>query len=506
VSRASEYDVVIVGSGPTGGYAAKALSEAGLRVMVLDAGSSRLRSQATVLYDRLRRRLGYRIEEDPAAIRRQRIQSSCYAWPTHPHGFVDDLDNPYTTEPDKPFSWIRSRQVGGRMVVRRHALQFYRFADADFKAGDRDGASPSWPISYADLETYYDRVERWMGLRGTVNGIAHLPDPFVASEMELNPAERRLKAAIEHTWRDRWLIPGRTASPPVPIVDALATRKCTLRTNAIVSRVMVDVDTAKVAGVAFVDRWTRRAQEVRAKVVVLCASPIESARLLLASATRQHPEGLANSSGAVGRYLMDHTVLAGSAGHISLTESDLRGTSSWSYIPRFRNVRETNGRFVRGYGVQVFTEGRICGLTVFGEMLPHQDNRVALDASETDSWGIPVARISCVHRDNELAMVDDQIDACREILDAANFECTNVPTRLSVPGLAVHEVGTARMGTDPKSSVLNSFCQSWDVKNLFVMDGSCFVSQAVQNPTLTMVALAARSCDYLSECYRRGDL
>jgi choline dehydrogenase-like flavoprotein len=392
------------------------------------------------------------------------------------------------------------------MIVRRHALQFYRFSEADFKAGDRDGASPSWPVSYGDLAKYYDRIERWMALRGTADGITHLPDPFVASQVDLNPAERRLKAAIERTWTDRWVIPGRTASPPVPIVDALATRNCRLRADAIVSRVIVDVDTAKATGVAFVDRRTRRAHEVMAKVVVLCASPIESARLLLASATRQHPAGLGNSSGAVGRYLMDHTVLAGFDGHMSLPETDVRTGSSWSYIPRFRNVREASGPFVRGYGVQVFTWRRVCGFTVFGEMLPHPDNRVTLDANETDTWGIPVARITCVHRDNELSMVQDQIDSCREMLEAANFECTHVPTELSVPGLAAHEVGTARMGTDAKNSVLNGFCQSWDIKNLFVMDGSCFVSQGVQNPTLTMMALAARSCDYLIDVYRRGQL
>jgi choline dehydrogenase-like flavoprotein len=277
-----------------------------------------------------------------------------------------------------------------------------------------------------------------------------------------------------------------------------------MRSDAVVSHIIVDSHTAKVKGVGFLDRVTHRALEVRSKIVVLCASSIESARLLLTSATRQHPQGLANSSGTVGRYLMEHTHLTGIYGNMPLAQPV--PASSWAYIPRFRNVRGTNGRFVRGYGIQAYMRLRECGLTVFGEMLPHPDNRVTLDPDETDRWGIPVARIVCRERHNELAMLQDQIDTCCEILAAADFERTRIHTRLSVPGTASHEVGTARMGTDPKSSVLNRFCQSWDVKNLFVMDGSCFVSQGAANPTLTMLALTARSCDYLIDSYKRGDL
>jgi choline dehydrogenase-like flavoprotein len=497
VIRRREYDVIVVGSGPTGGYAAKTLSAAGLRVLVLDAGPSRTVGRSVLHYDTLRRRFGYRIEEDPAAVRRQPIQSGCYAWPDHPHAFVDDIDNPYTTEDGRPFAWIRSRQLGGRMMVRGHGLQFYRFSDFTFKAGDRDGASASWPIAYRDLVPYYLRVEQWMRLRGSTNGLAHLPDSFLAGEVSLNVGERLLHSAIASTWQDRSVIPGRTACPPFPVSDALATRTCTVRLGAIVSHVTVDSRSGKVDGVAFIDRWTGRAREVHAKVVVLCASSIESARLLLLSATRQHPGGLANSSGAVGTYLMDHTHLTGIAADMPLSPDAAATPRSWAYIPCFRNIGDRAEAFVRGYGIQVFTEGRQCGLTVFGEMLPHADNRVTLDPERRDKWGIPVARISCVHRANELAMVADQIDVCNEILDAAKFKPWRLNTDVSPPGVANHEVGTARMGTDPKTSVLNGFCQSWDVKNLFVMDGACFVTQGFQNPTLTMLAIAARSCDYL---------
>jgi choline dehydrogenase-like flavoprotein len=504
VLDAVEYDAIIVGSGPTGGYAAKALCAAGMQVLVLDAGRRRSVSDAILLVDRLRRKLGYVIEEDPAAVARQPVQSGCYAWPHHPHAFVDDADAPYLTEAGQPFAWIRSRQVGGRMLVRRHGLQFYRFSDLDFKAGDRDGASPSWPMSYEDLAPYYERVERWMGLQGSHDGIAHLPDSILTGDKGLNAGERILQHAVERRWSDRRLIPCRTAPPPFPLADAVATRRCTLRADAVVRHIAVDGNTANAKGVEYVDRATGRGREAKGKTVILCASSIESARLLLASATRQHPHGLGNSSDAVGRHLMDHTHLSGIRATMPL--SDPVQTSSWAYIPRFQNLGESDRKYARGFGVQVFTMWRECALTAFGEMLPHPDNRVTLDRDKTDKWGVPLARISCVHRGNELAMVGDEIDACREMLSAANFDVAPADPRLSVPGLANHEVGTARMGTEPKRSVLNGFCQSWDVKNLFVMDGSCFVSQGVQNPTLTMLAITARSCDYLIDSYRRGTL
>jgi choline dehydrogenase-like flavoprotein len=504
VSAPAAADVVVVGSGPTGGYAAKLLSEAGLRVLVLDAGRPQVLNRALLVRDTLRRRLGYQIELDPAALRRQPVQSSCYAWPLHPHAFVDDIDNPYTTEPGQPFVWIRSRHVGGRMIVRRHGLQFYRFSDLDFKAGARDGASPSWPLSYSDLVPYYERLERWMGIHGTCNQLPQLPDSVLRSESRLNDGERLLLAGMERTWRNRHLIPGRTSPSVVPVRDALASSRCRLRTNAVVSRLLVDSRTANVNGVAFVDRVTRRTHEVRARVVVLCASAIESARLLLASATPQHPDGVANSSGAVGRYLMDHTHLTGIRGVMPLARPV--ASASWAYVPCFRNVCSRSSPFVRGYGIQVFTMWRECAVTSFGEMLPHPDNRVTLNRERTDRWGVPVARIACAHRENEIAMVPDQIDACEALLRAAQIEPARTPPLLSPAGTACHEVGTARMGSDSRTSVLNEFCQSWDAKSLFVMDGSCFVTQGVQNPTLTMMAIAARSCDYLLEACRRREL
>jgi len=498
-------DVAIVGSGPTGGLAAKVLSEAGLNVLVLDAGRSAPELHAISAIDRVRRRLGYRIEEDPAAIRRQRVQSSCYAWPTDPHAFVDDEDQPYVVDAEQPFAWIRCRRPGGRMTVRRHGLQFYRLSDLDFQAGQRDGGSDSWPISLADLEPYYARIERWMKIRGTRDHLRQLPDSLLAAETQPAPALQVLAGAIRRTWKDRQAIPCRTAAPPIPIRDAMATGRCTLRTNAIVTHVLTDPKTGLASGLRYVDRWTHRDREVRARVVVLCASSIETARLLFASATPQHPGGLGNSSGLLGRYLMDHLHLGGIDADIPPAAQDRSG-HSWGYIPQFRNVCERDRRFIRGYGVQVFTEGIRCGVTVFGEMLPHPDNRVTLDPDVKDKWGVPAARIACVHGDNDKTMMRDAESEVCAMVAAAGFKIWRFNRQLSPPGLASHEVGTARMSADRAAGVLTPFCQSWDVANLFVMDGSCFVTQGVQNPTLTMMALAARSCDYLLEGMRRGEI
>lgn len=500
------YDAVIVGSGPTGGYAAKTLCEAGLDVLVLEAGRREIAADAIAWVDRMRRWAGYRVEEDPAAVRRQRLQSESYAWPHDPHAFVDDVEQPYTMDPERPFIWIRCRRVGGRMTVRRHGLQFYRLSDLDFGAGRRDGASDSWPIAYADIAPYYDRVERWMRLRGTTDGLPQLPDATLAARVEPNAGLRMLDGAIRRVWHDRRVIAGRTAAPPVPIHDALRTGRCRLRTGAVVTQLLTDAATGRMSGVRIVDRFTRREREVSARVVVLCASTIESTRLMLASATRQHPAGLGNSSGLLGRYLTDHTHLTGINADMPVEVEDRPDAVSWGYIPNFRNVCRRTERFARGYGVQVFTTKNQCGFTVFGEMLPHVDNRVTLDPDVKDAWGVPVVRLECRHRENDAAMMRDAADQCREMLDAAGFAIWKMNTEPSAPGLASHEVGTARMGSDRRLSVLNRFCQSWDIDNLFVMDGACFVSPGVQNPTLTMMALAARSSDYLADRLRTGDL
>jgi choline dehydrogenase-like flavoprotein len=324
----------------------------------------------------------------------------------------------------------------------------------------------------------------------------------------LSPGEEHLARAIAGRWKDRRLIARRTARPPMPILDARATGRLTLRCSAVARQITVDPRSGRARGVAWVERAGER--EASARVIVLAASTIESTRLLLNSRCVRHPDGLGNSSGTLGRYLVDHTSITGIEATLPPRFRQLNGDASritWSYVPQFRNANGARyERFLRGYAAQLFSMGDFVSLTAFGEMLPRADNRVTLDPDRKDRWGIPVVRVSCRHSDNERAQARDAIAECREMLTAAG--CTLRPTEpvLGPPGIAIHEVGTARMGSDPKTSVLDGTNRSWDVRNLFVVDGSCFVSQGVQNPTLTMMAIALRAAENIVTLSRRNEL
>jgi choline dehydrogenase-like flavoprotein len=416
--KRTHYDAIIVGAGATGGWAAKTLTEAGMHVLVLEAGRSRRWIQTQRLFERVRNKAGYLIENDHRAVSRQCIQAQCYAWRHDPHAFVDDAENPYTTPEEKPFAWIRARQVGGRVMVRGHGLHFYRFSDFDFKAASGDGFGVDWPIGYSDLDPFYDRVERFMGLVGNADNIAQLPNPIPGAHIEITSAERHLQTKLAERWPDRKLITRRTAPPPLPIATAHATGRLTLRTEALVREILVDADTGRARGVSGLERGQER----------------------------------------------------------------------------------------YGYGVQVLTIGNQCHLNAFGEMLPRATNRVTIDPVRKDRWGIPSARINCEHSDNERAQAKDAMTECREMLTAAGFDLEPGDPKLGIPGLAIHECRTARMGSDAKTSALNAYNQSWDVKNLFVVDGACFVSQGAQNPMLTMMAIALRASERIVDLCRRYEL
>jgi choline dehydrogenase-like flavoprotein len=560
------YDAIVVGSGATGGWAAKELTEKGMRVIVLEAGR-RLDPETDFREHAWPYEVKYRgrVPQTRLFRERQPIQSRCYACDEYGHHlFVDDKDNPYTTPSGKPFLWIRGRQVGGRTIT--WGRQSYRLSDYEFKAASRDGFGDDWPFSYSDLAPYYDRVESFIGVSGSIENVANLPDGKFLPPMQLTCGEHMLKNAVEKRWKDRRVMIGRAAiltralngrakchycghcdrgcttwsyfsSPGSTLPAAAKTGRFTLRPNAVASHLLIDTSTGRVRGVAIVDQVSKKTEDVLGRIVVLCASTIESTRLLLNSATRQHPNGVGNSSGALGHYLMDHTYTISVGGIVNgaakypYNYDD--GRANGIYIPKFRNVNERHPKFIRGYGIQ----GRVrremlpatldsikgfgsefkamvrdkntpppFGLTAFGEMLPRKENRVTVNKDVKDSWGIPVVHIECTHSDNERAMAQDQIESLREMAHEAGFEITRENSKLGEPGLCIHEVGTARMGNDPRTSVLNKFNQSWDVKNLFVTDGSCFVSQGCQNPTLTMMALTVRACDYIVDQYKRGEL
>lgn len=500
------YDAIIVGSGATGGWAAKVLTEAGLKVLLLEAGPSEAELKARTLWSRVKWKLGYRPDKDARRTSRARVQSRCFAWADHPDAFVDDDENPYTTPEDAPFAWVRGRQVGGRMVVRQHGLHFYRLGDFDFRAASRDGFGDDWPITHAELAPYYEKVERWMSLRGNDDGVPHLPSSVYAAPITPTPGEARFKQIVEKRWQTRKVISRRTASPAKTLPSAQATGNLTLRANAVVSHLPCDVNTGKPSGVVFIDRRTGHTEEAKAKIVVLCASTLESTRILLNSKSRQHPEGLGNSSGTLGRYLMDHLYMLGMESRMPLPQGDQVPSPGWGYMPQFKNATEKSEGYLRGFALNVFTLGDACHLVPIGEMLPRAENRVTLDPQVKDRWGIPVLRIECRHSENELAMGREMVETCRELFREAGFEQTKDATQLATPGMAIHEVGTARMGKDPKTSVLNGWNQAWDAPNLFVMDGACFPSQGVQNPTLAMMALAVRASEYLVAQARRGEL
>lgn len=551
------FDVLVVGSGASGGWVAKRLAEAGVSVGLLDAG--RVLTDADYSEHTPAFELRYR-DMAPEVIRRTRHrQKDCYAcmeW--NFNWFRNDLEEPYTTPPDRPFSWQgRMQVVGGRTNV--WGRQSYRLSDLDFKAASRDGYGEDWPLSYADLAPYYDLVDEYVGITGIAEGNDALPDGRFQPPMGLTCAETLFRNRVKDKLA-RTVTLGRSANLTRPlngraachycgpcergcithsyfnsafttVADALATGRCTLIPNAMAYKVLMDPDRHRARGVLYVDRLTRQTKEVFGRAVVLCAQALESVRVLLNSATPQDPAGLANSSGVLGHYLMDHISGAGATGELAEAAEpvDPGGPDrpDGIYVVRFRNTgKEKDPRFLRGYGFQggggsrfnwsargfgpelkkrILDPVTTLGLGSFGECLARYENFVEIDKDAVDTFGIPVLKIQMTYGENERKMFPDMAASAAEMLAAAGAKNIRpfVPSD-PVPGSAIHEVGIARMGKDPKTSVLTQYQQAWDVENLFVMDGAGFVSSACQNPTLTIMALAVRSTDYLLGELKRG--
>jgi choline dehydrogenase-like flavoprotein len=551
------YDAVVVGSGATGGWAAKQLAEAGLKVALLEAGRAISPKEFTEHMPGYK--LKYR-DHSPEVVRTRPIQKQCYACMEYNYEwFVNDLENPYSTPTGKPFTWQRLRVLGGRSLV--WGRQSYRLSDSDFKASSRDGYGDDWPFSYADLAPYYDIVEKYVGISGSAEGNEMLPDGQFLPPMKMSCGEVQLRQRVKAQF-GRTVTIGRTAiitqnhngrlachycgpcergcstfsyfsSPFTTVKDAVASGNCTLITNAVVSHVNMDNQTNKASGVTYVDRLTRQVKEVRGKTVILCAQALESTRILLNSSTREYPNGLANSSGALGRYLMDHVTGGGAYGHLPefkvLPNANEPQRPNGIYVPRFRNTPSggKHSRFLRGYGFQGGADAEInfnaegygtslktavkqglyaISLGAFGESLARWDNYCEIDRDLKDAWGIPALRISMTHGDNEAALMEDAGATAAEMLEAAGAKDIKEQAKVEMPGMAIHELGTARMGNDPKKSVLNAFNQAHDVKNVFVMDGASFVSSACQNPTLTMMAVTVRACANLIDRFRKSEI
>ncbi|MEW5979750.1 MAG: GMC family oxidoreductase [Acidobacteriota bacterium] len=477
--------------------------------------------------------------------------------------FVDKRQHPYTTPQGKPYEWVRARVVGGRTLVWGRGVP--RCSDLNFKARSRDGYGEDWPLSYKDLEPHYDKVERLIGVSGEDSGLWHAPSGKFMKAFKFTCAEHLLRRGARQLGRpvvqyptavitqDHYGRPrchhcsihncGRGCdsgamfnSVYVTLPNAAQSRYFTLRPNAVVQQITIDGD-GKAKGVIFIDRLTHETHEVLAKIVVLGASSLESTRILLNSKSRVYPNGLANSSGLLGHYLHDHTMTGSIIGFApelygaEVVNDDAKPCGF--YMPRFRNVDTREPHYIRGFhfsgsagatlfpwyarelndlfGTSLKREIRklfpaVISMGGFGEALPRKECSVSIDRDVVDAWGIPVLSINATWGDNELRMAKDIAETAEETFRAAGFEILSVTRSLWHPGASIHEVGTARMGHDPRTSVLNPFCQSHDIKNLFVVDGSCFVSSGNQNVTLTILALCDRACEYLVDEFRRGNL
>lgn len=557
MAHPEEYDAIVVGSGASGGWAAKRMSEAGMKVALVCAG--RPLNEGDYREHVQPYELKYFAKANNLIRRKRPVQKDCYACTEHNESwFCNDIDEPYTTPEGKPFSWQgRMRVTGGRTNVwGRHS---YRFSQQDLKGYSFDGEGADWPLDYKDLVKYYEIVEDYVGISGMVEKVPELPDSKFQPSMPLTCVETQVRNSIKSKF-GRTLTMGRLANLTRPlngrapchmcgpcergcithsyfnsayttVADALKTGKCTHIPNAMVYQVVMDKTTNKARGVNYVDRITREAREIRAKTVVLCAQSLESTRILLNSAEG----GLANSSGVLGEYLMDHMWVAGGA---SGEFPDMPGKPSLNsarrpggpYVIRFRNT--ANGPrhkdFVRGYGFQGgsqlnFSMGApgfgeaykqkvleglwSMNLVGFGECLPYKHNRVTINKNVSDVFGIPVLHIDVGWGDNEKRMIRDMAVTAGEMMEASGAK--NVQTFAyedRIPGYGIHEMGGARMGKDPRQSVLNQFQQTHDVKNLFVMDAAGFPSGACQNPTLTIMAMAVRSTDYLMDQFKKRNL
>ncbi|MBD1912733.1 GMC family oxidoreductase [Leptolyngbya sp. FACHB-16] len=534
-----EYDAIVVGAGATGGVAAKELSERGLTVLVLDAGPQRTPDVAVpnIVRDSV-------LRAQNLATRQQSYQALHPGyWKANPTLFVNEKENPYTTPGDRPFSWIRGRQVGGRSLTWGGIT--LRLSDYEFKSASQDGFGEDWPLSHDELAPYYERLERFFEVKGARDSLPQLPDGPYAAPASLTPAELYFKDVVEQGG-DRALIVSRgfglhrptpeniwprSSSLGSSLKAALQTGKVTIQPDAVVSHVVFDPNTRQARGVGYIHRTLHTAHEVQARLVVLCASTLESVRILLHSTEQYQTGGLANESGLLGRYVTDHI---STMRFFTLPEFqqpahafDLSGCDSF-FVPRFSNLGSQQESFLRGYGLwggiqRVAIPGLVSRvgnqaigfLVGHGEVLPQYDNRVRLDGRMVDAWGIPVPHIDVSWTDNEHRMRVHMLEQIETLVDKAGGQCLELPELFRAPlmgaplrwiedksmtgtppGFYVHELGGARMGTSPQNSVLNPYNQCWESSNLLVVDGACWPSAGWQNPTLTEMAITARACEY----------
>lgn len=517
-------DVLIVGSGHSGGMAAKILTEKGISCLMLNAGpvvDFRKHRELKPAYQ-----LPYRGFNMPG-----RLPHVAQANEFNANTWVDEKEVPYTFDPQHPYSWVRVRLFGGRSLF--WARQSFRLSDYEFKAKDHDGFGDNWPISLTDLAPYYSRVEGIFRVAGHADGLPQYPDGnFVVDDSPWSGCMQRFRAAGKQLGvpvckpRSALGIDGLASSINLLLPDAFATGKLTSVPNAVVRELTVDKNTGLVNGANFIDRHSRREMSVKARVVILAAGCLESTRLLMNS-------GLADSSGVLGHYLIDEVYGPGIVCSVPEARDGKAAAGlmgGGALIPRFRNIDTKSKNFIRGYALNVFSgtrsldarnftaygedlqkkmdsyEGSGFSTGMMGEVLAHYKHHVRIDKNVVDAWDIPVLHVETQYTDNEFNMARDAVDVSVAMAEAAGFEVLSKNYNPNPPGYSIHELGTCRMGDDPKTSVLNKWNQSHDIKNLFVVDGSSFVSGGWQNPTMTILALSMRASDHLAEQMRQGSI
>jgi len=540
------YDAIVIGSGMSGGWAAKELCEKGLKTLVLERGRNVEHIKDYTTANKEPWEFPHRLALTSSLRKENPILSRCYAFDeSTEHFFVKDREHPYIQT--KPFDWIRGYQVGGKSLMWARWTQ--RWSDLDFEANAKDGVAIDWPIRYKDIAPWYSYVEKFVGISGNRDGLPQVPDGEFLPPMEMNCMEKHLKQSVESHFSDRNVIISRTAnltkglngrgpcqyrdlcsrgcpyggyfsSNSATLPAANATGNMTLQPFAVVHSILYDEQKQRASGVRVVDATTNEVTEYFANLIFLNAGTLNSTLILLNSISNRFPNGLGNDSQVLGHYLMDHNYRGRLSGEYDgFQEQYYFGRRpAGIYIPRFRNLwKEKQKEFLRGYAYAGFSSRQpgysdaigiqlkehyskpgnwSVSLVGMGECLPYKQNKVTLSKDKTDQWGIPLLDIDCAYQVNEESMLTDILNSGAEMLDVAG--CTNINKHdtQQAMGLAIHEMGTARMGKDPASSILNKYNQVWHVKNVFVTDGACMTSSACQNPSLTYMAITARAVDY----------
>ena len=557
-----KYDAIVIGTGITGGWAAKELCEKGLKTLVLERGRmvKHITDYPTMYKDPWDFKFKGKQTREEESRQKKQARTGYVTNKASSHFFVDDIQHPYNET--KRFDWIRGYQVGGKSLT--WGRQSYRWSDLDFKANKKDGISIDWPIRYKDIELWYEHVEKFIGVSGEKLGLPQLPDSIFEPPMKMNCVEKHFKKKLLENYSDRVLTMGRTAhitkgenfkgrskcqyrnrcirgcafgayfsSNSSTLPAAEQTGNMTLRPYSIVSEIIYNEKSKKASGVKVIDAESKKVIEFEADIIFVCASTIASTAILLHSKSNRFPNGLGNDSGELGHNLMDHHLGAGASGEIDYFDDKYyKGRRPTGiYIPRFRNLgdKETKKKFLRGFGYQGsagrwggiqdkvkelgygtdYKEGLLkpgkwkMALGGFGECLPNHDNKMTLDYNKLDDWGIPTVTFDAEWKENELEMRKDMKQQAIEMLEKAGFKNVRTFDNLAAPGIAIHEMGTARMGHDPKTSVLNKHNQIHTVPNVYVTDGSCMTSSACQNPSLTYMALTARAVDHAVEIFNK---